>query len=131
MRFPSERVVWEIIIPILLSFISGAFGVFLGHYLRQRENFKKHVRLLNEETTKTQKNISGGLAEVLLFMLDQIHEEYVVKKKPIPRLTKIRAKKLYERYHALGGNGLGTQEYKEIMGLPQVKEDMADDITGD
>ena len=46
------------------------------------------------------------------------HHRYVVKAEPCPIEIKEQSTRIYEAYHALGGNGTGTRLYKEIMSLP-------------
>lgn len=41
-----------------------------------------------------------------------------LKAEPCPIEIKEQSTRIYEAYHALGGNGTGTRLYKEIMSLP-------------
>lgn len=56
-----------------------------------------------------------GMRALLRQQLIDYHREYVVEDKPCPVRIKEQATSVHDAYHALGGNGTGTQLWKEIM----------------
>lgn len=56
-----------------------------------------------------------GMRALLRQQLIDYHREYIVENKPCPVRIKEQATSIHDAYHALGGNGTGTQLWKEIM----------------
>ncbi|MDO4596845.1 MAG: hypothetical protein Q4B30_07815, partial [Coriobacteriaceae bacterium] len=52
---------------------------------------------------------------LLRFRLTDLHRYYVVEDHPCPASMKQDVEECYQLYHELGGNGSGTQMYREIM----------------
>lgn len=57
----------------------------------------------------------NGMRVLLRQQLIDYHRDYVVSGKPCPVRIKEQATSVHDAYHALGGNGTGTQLWQEIM----------------
>lgn len=64
------------------------------------------------------KALNNGVMTLLRSRLVDIHEDYVVAGIPCPDTIKREADQVYEAYHGLGGNGIGTHYYQEIINAP-------------
>lgn len=56
-----------------------------------------------------------GMRALLRQQLINYHKEYVASGNPCPVRIKEQATAIYDAYHAIGGNGTGTQLWREIM----------------
>ena len=59
--------------------------------------------------------LKEGMRTMLRGRLVDLHATYVVTGAGCSESVKTEAQRVYEAYHALGGNGVGTQLYKEIL----------------
>lgn len=71
-----------------------------------------------KQLRRSDKAMREGMRTLLRQQLVNLHHRYVVKAEPCPIEIKEQSTRIYEAYHALGGNGTGTRLYKEIMSLP-------------
>ena len=62
--------------------------------------------------------LNNGVRTLLRSRLVDIHENYVAAGIPCPDNIKREADQVYEAYHGLGGNGVGTHYYQEIVNAP-------------
>lgn len=70
---------------------------------------------LSRQLGKSNRAMRDGMRSLLRQQLIDYHREYVVGGIPCPVRVKEQATSVYESYHALGGNGTGTQLWQEIM----------------
>lgn len=100
----------QTILPPIVAAIAAYFAGKL------KENAKK-----DEARTALNESIKDGLRAVLQFRI-LLSYNYYVRQKYIPtqEMTSITA--MYKAYHSLGGNGMITQIYNEMMGMPHFKE---------
>ena len=56
-----------------------------------------------------------GMSALLRQQLIEYHRDYVASGSPCPVRIKEQATSVHDAYHALGGNGTGTQLWQEIM----------------
>lgn len=56
-----------------------------------------------------------GMRALMKSELFRLHAEYVQTGKPVPLDIKEQANSVHEVYAALGGNGVGTHLWKELM----------------
>lgn len=56
-----------------------------------------------------------GMRALMRQELIRLHKDYVVGLGYCPVMIKEHAGQVYRAYHALGGNGTGTQLYEEIL----------------
>lgn len=59
--------------------------------------------------------LKEGMRTMLRGRLVDLHAQHVITGAGCPEAVKTEAQRVYEAYHALGGNGVGTQLYKEIL----------------
>lgn len=59
--------------------------------------------------------LKTGMQDLLRAQLIQIHGSTVALGRPVPVDLKEEADRVYQSYHALGGNGTGTRLHDEIM----------------
>lgn len=62
--------------------------------------------------------LTDGVRTNLRSRLVDLHERYVVPGVGCPDWVKQEAEQVYRSYHGLGGNGVGTHYYKEIIEAP-------------
>ena len=80
---------------------------------------------MDEVTTARYIAIENGLQSILRAEIIRQHEKHT-ERRYCPLYAKEAMVKVYDAYHALGGNGMMTRFYNEIIALPeepQQKED--------
>lgn len=93
-----------------LTGIVGWLGGKIKGAKAEREKSQK------EETEERDR--SRAVQRLLIYYrIQDLFDEYVVKKEPITSAEKHEVEELYEYYASLGGNGEGQRMYKELMGL--------------
>ena len=95
---------------IIDSAMSWFVAALLGAVLMALKRLYSLI-LANQEGTKT----------LLRSRLYDIHER-TVEKGYCPDERKSETERVYTAYHALGGNGVGTQYYQEILNAPVCAE---------
>ena len=86
---------------------------------------KKSKKAMDEVTTARYIAIENGLQSILRAEIIRQHEKHT-ERHYCPLYAKEAMVKVYDAYHALGGNGMMTRFYHEIIALPeepQQKED--------
>lgn len=96
---------------IFAPLCSGLVGYMLAVLSNMRKRNKSHDDAMEQ-----------GMRALLKQQLINYHAEYVASGGPCPYEIKEQAASVYSAYHALGGNGTGTQLYEEIL-EQHVKED--------
>lgn len=71
---------------------------------------------------KHEKALEDGVQSLLRSQLIEYHDKYV-EKGYCPIYAKEAARRSYEAYHVLGGNGVVTKLYDDIIGLPEEKKE--------
>lgn len=66
--------------------------------------------------------LKNGMQSLLRNNIIDAHDKYT-KKRYCPIYAKESLTKTYEAYHALGGNGVITKLYNDIMALPETAEE--------
>ncbi len=90
---------------------SGLVGYMLAVLNSMRKRNAEHDEAMEQ-----------GMRALLRQQLIDYHADYVASGGPCPIRIKEQATSVYNAYHALGGNGTGTQLYQEIL-EQHVKED--------
>lgn len=90
------------ILPILLTGVGGACGWLLKSHKREEDKDKA---------------MEEGMRTLLHAELTEIYQRHVVAGIPISLRTQEEAGHIYRAYHALGGNGTGTEMYVKIKAL--------------
>lgn len=70
---------------------------------------------------KREKALSEGVLSLLRNQLVEYHDKYTGRGF-CPLYAKESARHSYEAYHALGGNGVVTKLYEDLMELPELPE---------
>ena len=94
----------QTIINWVLTCILGAIAAFLGAKLRAAR--------------KRESAVQNGLMCLLRNEIIEAHDKYT-DRGFCPIYKKEAIRKSYESYHDLGGNGLVTKLYEDIMKLPE------------
>ena len=97
------------LLECMLTVIVGILSYFCRYFKRKLDD---------------QKVIHEALKELLRIQLFNLHTHYVKNRGNIPIYGKENATAIYNAYHALKGNGVGTNLYKEIMALPTKSDNM-------
>ncbi len=96
------RTLLEAVIPMLLTGIGGMCGWLLKSH--RKEEAKDEA-------------MEEGMRTLLHAELTEIYQRHVVAGIPISLRTQEEAGHIYRAYHALGGNGTGTEMYLKIKAL--------------
>ena len=110
---------------IIVAIIGGAVTVFNVIYSTAVANKAERKRLRDVEQLRQNdrsKQIESGLQSLLRAEIIRSHEKYM-DKGYCPVYAREALNRIYESYHALGGNGTMTELYKQVMALPTDKED--------
>lgn len=67
---------------------------------------------------KQVKSMRNGLRALLRADLIRLHNKYYDELHYCPIYVKQALADEYKEYHAIGGNGVGTNMYEDLMGLP-------------
>ena len=109
---------------IIVALIGGAITIFNVVFTSvSAHNSEKKRRADVEEMKRNDrmKDIEGGLQSLLRAEIIRSHEKYM-DKEYCPVYAREALTRVYESYHALGGNGTMTELYKLVMALPTDKE---------
>lgn len=114
---------------IIVALIGGAVTVFNVVYstaMAHRADKKRQRDVEDMRQNDRTKQIENGLQSLLRAEIIRSHEKYM-DKKYCPVYAREALNRVYESYHALGGNGTMTELYKQVMALPTDKEDEHED----
>ena len=109
---------------IIVAIIGGAVTVFNVIYSTAMANKSERKRQQDvEELRKNDrtKQLENGVQSLLRAEIIRSHEKYM-DKGYCPVYAREALNRIYESYHALGGNGTMTELYKQVMALPTDKE---------
>lgn len=116
MRFDILGVVLAVITPVI-SFFFGRLTKKLDKVEREKEELQKKEKARTEEELIERKAMKEALKSILKSTLKQDHE-YYLEQGYCSTSDKEEVDMIYNCYHNLGGNGLGTSMYKDIIKLP-------------
>lgn len=107
----------EFILSHIAEFIAGVAMLFAtGAYKHLEKKIEAKDKANNEKDRKTEAALKGVQA-LLHHQLYQDCQRLLEVNRVTP--TELRdIEKIYESYHALGGNGTGTALYNRILSLP-------------
>lgn len=97
----------ELISGAISCLVSAAVGGGLTYLVTR---FKRSI--------KREKAVEEGVKSLLRHALIEYHEKYTARGS-CPVYAKDVARTGYEAYHELGGNGVVTKLYEDIMALPE------------
>ena len=109
---------------IIVAIIGGAVTIFNVIYSTAMANKSERKRQQDVEQLRQNdrsKQIESGLQSLLRAEIIRSHEKYM-DKGYCPVYAREALNRIYESYHALGGNGTMTELYKQVMALPTDKE---------
>ena len=114
---------------IIVAIIGGVVTVFnvIFSTLMAGKAEKKRAHDMDEmrQNART-KELENGVQALLRAEIIRSHEKYM-DKGFCPVYAREALTRIYESYHALGGNGTMTELYKQVMALPTDKEDSHED----
>lgn len=102
----------SIVTSIVVWAITGLLGALVT-YLSMR-----YKKVLKENDA-----LKNGMQSLLRNNIIDAHDKYT-KKRYCPIYAKESLTKTYEAYHALGGNGVVTKLYNDVMALPENLEEI-------
>jgi hypothetical protein len=97
---------WEIVKQIIFWMLTASLGA-LAAYFRT-----KYVRAKKEE-----ESLKNGMQSLLRTDIIRLHDKFT-ERGYAPIYAKEAIEKSYVAYHNLGGNGVITHLYEEMMNLP-------------
>lgn len=105
---------------VILQIITGVVVTFLSAVVLRMQDEAKKVQQREAETKKRDDDflaIKEGLCSLLNDRIDQAHERYTMQGyMPVEKRYKFH--RIYNAYHALGGNGICTDLMKKLEKLP-------------
>ena len=107
---------------ILSYIVQAVMGVIIAILTGSYNKLAKRLKLKESENEAIKK----GVREVLHLQLYKECQELLEAGSVAPEDLK-NVEKIYENYHALGGNGTGTALYERILKLPITIDDRKDD----
>lgn len=95
-----------------------------AHILSTLEKLVAEVRQQSEADHRQIGNLRAVVLYLAKLQLHAQHDKYVLQDKWCSPEDKEDVKELYEAYHSLGGNGLGTRWEAAILALPEIPADI-------
>ena len=105
-----------VITPLVVFIMQRATSKRLDAFDEKRESAR-------HEQEAWQRAMTSGVRSILRVELVRAHREWVEEKGYITLEAREYVQRTYESYHALGGNGVGTTLYNDLMALP-IREDI-------
>ncbi len=99
---------------IIVALINSAALIWVG-WLQYRQNKELKAQRQTQAQDDRQKAMEQGMRALMKGELVAIHERFVQAGRPMPVEIKDEADQVYDAYHALGGNGTGTELHRQIM----------------
>ena len=113
------EIVIQILVGVLISFLSATMISFKNKW----EDERKTIAEEKIHRDKRANNIESALRVILGKQLDDMYTYYIdVGFIPIEKVHQARG--IYDAYHSLGGNGVGTAEMKRLEELPNNRDDI-------
>lgn len=97
-----------LLIPTLASALIGWMGATI-------RNLRSRARARDERFNEEHRLLLEGMKAIMRSELLLVHREYVQRGKPVPLDIKDHVDTVYKVYSSLGGNGVGTHCWREIM----------------
>ena len=111
-----------IITPMVVFVMQRATAKKLDAFDQKREDARVEREAEERRTAEWQEAMTGGMRSMLRAELLHEYNKWT-DKGYCPMESKEYVERTYSSYHALGGNGLGTSMYNEVMALPMGRED--------
>lgn len=116
---------WEVIKLIIGPIATFALAVLTGMITRMRKKQRDHEEAQKKRNEVQERRLDALEEGVKGLLHDRIHERYheCDKKGFADVQDRENMERLYEPYHALGGNGTGTDLYTKMRALPTAPAD--------
>lgn len=111
-----------IITPMVVFIMQRATAKKLDAFDQKREDARIEREAEERRTAEWQQAMTGGMRSMLRSELLHEYNKWT-DKGFCPMESKEYVERTYNSYHALGGNGIGTSMYEEVMALPMAHED--------
>lgn len=108
----------DIITSVVAGLILAAVGGLCGVLWQQLKTAKRGVDARRRADEKRERLFGDALRTLLLCKLEQYQDHMVADGGIADNNLKLRAQRVYDIYHALGGNGHGTQVNADIQSAP-------------
>lgn len=106
-----------IMAPILVAILKRMLGKWFDNIDTKREEARQERAKADVETKEWRAAVTGGLRSILRAELVSEHRK-TQEQGYCDLETKEYIERTYHAYHKLGGNGIGTHLYDEIVSLP-------------
>lgn len=104
----------EIVVSIIVWALTGVLGAIASYFgIRYKKVAKENSAMKN------------GMQSLLRSDIIKSHDKYT-ERGYAPIYAKESLTKSYEAYHALGGNGVVTKLYNDVMVLPEEAQEKKD-----
>lgn len=100
---------------VFLALFSAVMTAVVGALGAAVKMHKERERKADAKFDAEHDLLLQGMRALMKSELFRLHEEYVQTGKPIPLDIKEQANSVHEVYAGLGGNGVGTHLWKELM----------------
>lgn len=100
------------------AFVTAALTAAVSAVIASLIARKKSKKAIDEVTTARYIAIENGLQSILRAEIIRQHDKHT-ERGYCPLYAKEAMVKVYDAYHALGGNGMMTRFYNEIIALPE------------
>ena len=121
----------SIVVAVVSTFAGSLFAALMSgakeHRRARKEESERKKREVKQQSAADHMQIDNLRAVVLYLAKLQLHaqhDKYVLQDKWCSPENKVDVQELYEAYHALGGNGLGTRWELAIQALPEAPADI-------
>lgn len=111
-----------IITPTVVFVMQRATAKKLDAFDKKREDARIEREAEERRTAEWQEAMTGGMRSMLRAELLHEYNKWT-ERGFCPMESKEYVERTYNSYHALGGNGIGTSMYDEVMALPMGHED--------
>ena len=106
-----------IVTPMVVFVMQRATAKRLDAFDQKREVARIKREAEERRTAEWQQAMTGGMRSMLRSELLHEYNKWTAKGF-CPMESKEYVERTYSSYHALGGNGIGTAMYEEVMELP-------------
>lgn len=100
---------------IALALFSAVMTAIVGALGASLRMHKERERRAEERFDAEHDYLLQGMRVLMKSELIRLHAEYVQAGKPVPLDIKDQANSVHDVYAALGGNGVGTHLWQELM----------------
>lgn len=100
---------------VLLAVFSAVMTAVVGALAASVRKYKERERKADAKFDAEHELLLNGMRALMKSELFRLHADYVQTGKPVPLDIKEQANSVHEVYAGLGGNGVGTHLWRELM----------------